>query len=132
MIVLDASAVVELLLNGPASAEAAAAVRVASSLHAPHLLTAEVAQVTRRYAHAGAMPPERGRQALVDLRDLPIELYDHGPFLARTWELRDSVTAYDALYLVLAETLDAPLLTTDARLARAHGSTAAVQVLGAP
>lgn len=129
MIVLDASAVVELLVNGPGGGQVADEMRRAGSLHAPQLLTAEVAQVSRRLTLAGAMSVERGEQVLTDLADLPIELYDHRPFLGRVWELRDAVTAYDALYLALAEALDAPLLTLDARLARAPGADAVTRVV---
>ncbi|MGG5260232.1 type II toxin-antitoxin system VapC family toxin [Phycicoccus avicenniae] len=130
MIVLDASAVVELLLGLPRAASVAD--RIADpdlSLHAPHLLGVETAQVVRRFVRAGVVTADRGAQALVDLVDLDVERHEHEPLLPRVWELRDSVTAYDATYLALAEVLDAPLLTLDARLARSAGHTAAVELL---
>ena len=98
------------------------------SLHAPHLLDVEVAQVLRRYAAAGDMSPERGREALTDLADFPVHRYSHEVLLPRIWELRQNLTAYDATYLALAETLIAPLVTCDARLASAPRHAAKVEV----
>jgi predicted nucleic acid-binding protein len=98
------------------------------SLHAPHLLDVEVAQVLRRYSVAGNITPERGRQALTDLVDFPIHRSPHDVLLPRIWELRHNVTAYDAAYLALAEALAAPLVTCDARLASAPGHAARVEV----
>ena len=132
MIVVDASAIVELLLRTPAGRRAED--RLLSrrdSLHAPHLLDVEVAQVLRRYAAAGELSPERGREALADLADLPVQRYPHDALLPRIWDLRQNVTAYDAAYLALAETLRAPLVTCDARLASAPGHDAKVEVLRA-
>lgn len=130
MIVVDASALLELLLHTD-SAEAVADRLFApdETLHAPHLLDLEVAQVLRRYVSARAISAGRGDQALVDLSDLPIRRYPHAPFLERIWELRNAVTAYDAAYLVLAETLDAPLLTRDRRLARVQGIEVRVEAV---
>ena len=128
MIVLDASAILEVLLRTPAAA--AVSRRILGSrdtLHAPHLLDLEVAQTLRRYCSMGALDEERGREALEDLADFPITRYPHTPFLPRVWELRQNVTAYDAVYLALAEALDAPLLTRDARLAAVPGHTARVE-----
>ena len=128
MIVLDASAVLEVLLRTPvARAIEARLFAAGESLHAPHLLDVEVAQVLRRYAAAGSLDADRGREALVDLVDLPITRYPHHLFLPRIWELRHNVTAYDAAYLALAEALQAPLLTCDARLAAAPGHRARVE-----
>lgn len=56
--------------------------------------------------------------------------YPHAPFWARIWQLRDNLTAYDAAYVALAEALDAPLITTDGRLARASGHRATVELYG--
>jgi predicted nucleic acid-binding protein len=87
-------------------------------LHAAHLLDVEVAQVARRYAANGAIEPERGRTALVDLADFPIRRYPHEfLLLSRVWQLRNNLRTYDAVYDALAEALDAPLLTRDQRLA---------------
>jgi predicted nucleic acid-binding protein len=130
MIVVDASAVVEALLRTPAA-------KVVErwlfdprhTLHAPHLLDIEVTQVIRRYAAAGEIDSERGRAALADLADLPLYRYPHNFLLRRVWDLRDSLTAYDAAYVALAEALDAPLLTRDQRLAAAAGRHARVELV---
>ncbi len=98
-------------------------------MHAPHLLDLEVAQVLLRYCLAGDLEPARGREALEDLADLPVVRYPHDVMLERIWELRQSITAYDAAYLALAEALDAPLLTRDSRLASARGHNAVVEVV---
>ncbi len=130
MIVLDASAVVELLLGLPKAAFVAE--RIADpdvSLHAPHLLGVETTQVVRRYVRSNAVSARRGAEALTDLVDLDVVRHEHEPLLPRVWELRDSVTAYDAAYLALAEVLDAPLLTLDARLARSSGHRAVVELV---
>jgi predicted nucleic acid-binding protein len=131
VIVVDASAVLELLLGGPAAAAVAERIGAEDdTLHAPHLLDLEVAQVLRRHALAGALEEERGRQALEDLADLGLTRHPHDLFLPRIWSLRDRVTAYDAAYLALAEALPAALVTLDGRLARAGGHRARVELLG--
>ncbi|MBM3601649.1 MAG: type II toxin-antitoxin system VapC family toxin [Alphaproteobacteria bacterium] len=130
MIVVDASAVLESLLRTPAA-------RVIErklfdprqTLHAPHLLDVEVAQVIRRYAANGDIDSERGRDALADLADFPVRRYPHDVLLGRIWELRHNLTAYDAVYIALAEALDAPLITRDQRLAAAAGHQARVEVV---
>ncbi len=130
MIVLDASAVLELLLNTDGGTLVRDRIAdPAESLHAPHLLSVEVAQVLRRYVATRSIDAEIGEAALGDLDDLDILRYAHEPFLGRIWELRDNVTAYDAVYLALAEVLDAPLLTFDARLGGAPGHGASVELL---
>ena len=124
MIVVDASAMLELLLLTPAGNKVATRVfEPKTTLHAPELIDVEVAQVLRRYERSGDLNASRGIEALQDLKDLPIERYSHQGLLPRIWELRDNLTAYDAAYVALAEILDTPLLTSDARLARApHGA----------
>jgi predicted nucleic acid-binding protein len=127
---LDASAVVELVLGTEAGREVAR--RVADqglSLHAPHLLDVEVAQVLRRYVLGGQVTEERGRMALEVLADLDLERHGHDALLPRIWALRRNLTAYDAAYVALAEALDAPLLTRDGRLANAPGHTARFEVV---
>ncbi len=130
MIVVDTSAVLEVLLNTRGSARVAERLFAPNeTLHAPHLLDVEIAQVLRRYARAGELDPARGQQALDDLADLPLFRYPHDLFLRRIWELRSNVTAYDAAYLALAEALAAPLVTRDKRLASAPGHRARVVVI---
>jgi predicted nucleic acid-binding protein len=99
------------------------------TLHAPHLLDVEVAQVLRRYALADMLSVQRGAEALEDLADFPIARYPHQPFLSRIWDLRHNVTAYDAAYLALAEALAAPLVTRDAKLASAAGHQARIELV---
>lgn len=130
MIVIDASTVLEVLLNTPASGRVAERLFAHNdTLHAPHLLDLEVAQVLRRYTLAAEMDAERGEQALEDLADFPLSRYPHDVFLFRIWALRRNLTAYDAAYIALAEALNAPLVTRDAALARAPGHHARIELL---
>jgi len=124
VIVVDASAVLEVLLGTEAGRRAEDRLFDRdAALHAPHLLDVEVAQVLRRYAAAGEIKPGRAAEALDDLAGLPITRHEHVVLLPRIWQLRHNATAYDAAYLALAEVLDATLITRDAKLARAAGRT---------
>ena len=130
MIVVDASALVELLLDtDEAGAVAARLFEAGDSLAAPHLIDVETAQVLRRYARAGEIDNRRGRKAIDDLADMPIRRYPHEILLPRVWDLQHNLTAYDAVYVALAEALDAPLVTRDRRLARAAGHGAEIELL---
>ncbi len=131
MIVLDASVVVDLVLNvDPAATRIAQRiVQETPGLCAPHLLDAEVGQVLRRFCLRGDIAAGRAVHALDDFLALPIERCPHTPLLQRSFELRDNATVYDALYLALAEGLDAPLLTRDSALANIPGCTARVEVV---
>lgn len=130
MIVLDASVVLELLLNTAVGRAVAKRIRPPDeSLHVPHLLDVEVAQVLRRYVQHGVLPAERGRQNLAYLQRLDITRYGHEALLQRVWALRGNLTAYDAVYVALAEALNAPLLTRDAKLAAAPGLRARVELV---
>lgn len=130
MIVLDASAALELLLRTPSAGVVERRIFArGQSLHAPHLIDVEVAQVLRRYAASGELDSERCRDALEDLVDLPLTRYPHDLLLPRIWELRENLTAYDAVYVALAEALDAPLLTCDRKLSRASGVRARVELV---
>ena len=130
MIVVDASVMVELLLSAGANPRIASRVLDREqSIHAPHLLDVEVAHVIRRSTLAGLIGAKAGEVALADLLDLPILRHPHTLLLPRIWELRKSVSAYDAAYVALAEVLDAPLLTRDARLARSHGHRARIELV---
>jgi predicted nucleic acid-binding protein len=122
MIVLDASAVLELLLGTKQGRSIGARIAdPALGLHAPHLLDIEVAQTLRRFVREREIDPDTALSALDDLSSLDLERHAHEPLLHRVWALRDNLTAYDAVYVALAEALDAPLLTCDARLSRAPG-----------
>jgi predicted nucleic acid-binding protein len=121
MIVIDASALLEVLLRTPSAqaVETRLFEGPRQTLHAPHLLDVEVVQVLRRYATMGEINDRRGAEALSDLADFPIRRYPHDFLLTRIWTLRNNFTAYDAVYVALAEALNARLLTRDQRLAAA-------------
>ena len=130
MIVVDASAALELLLNTPLAAQVAS--RLFSrdeTLHAPHLIDLEVAQVLRRLERAGAITAARAQEAFEDLADMPLIRYPHLLLLPRVWDLRQNATAYDAAYLALAEAIDATLVTRDVALASIPGHGARVEVV---
>ncbi len=130
MIVVDASALIEVLLRTPAAdAVERRLFAPGETLHAPHLIDVEVAQVIRRYAAKGEIDDERARVALGDLGDLRLQRYPHDLLLPRVWALRNTMTAYDAVYVALAEALDAVLLTRDRRLAGAAGHHARVALV---
>ena len=124
MIVVDASAMFELLVGTSLSAPLVVRIRRSEPLHAPHLLDLEVANALRRHCILGRLTPERASDALLNYQDFRIQRHSHLPHLDRIWELRHNFTAYDAVYLALAEALDTALLTRDAALAAAplrHG-----------
>lgn len=98
------------------------------TLHAPHLIDLEVAQVLRRYVRSSVISAERGAEALTDMVDFPLTRYPHVILLPRVWQMRHGLTAYDAAYLALAEALGAPLVTRDRALAKA-GSPVRVEVV---
>ncbi|HEY6908197.1 MAG TPA: type II toxin-antitoxin system VapC family toxin [Myxococcales bacterium] len=130
MIVADASAVVDLLLGGDAAAPIAARLLdPAETVHVPHLLDVEVAQVLRRYALSGELDAARGEQAISDLADFPFRRYPHASLLDRAWEFRHSLPAYEAVYVALAEALDTTLVTRDRRLARTKANSARIEVI---
>lgn len=130
MIVVDASAVLEALLQtAAASAVEEHLFSEGVPLHAPHLLDLEVAQVLRRHAAIGQIEPPRCRDALDALRAFPLRRYSHDVLLERVWELRHNLTAYDAAYVALAEALDATLLTRDRHLAAASGHRARIELV---
>jgi predicted nucleic acid-binding protein len=129
VIVLDASAAIEWLLQSPAGLRIDKRIfSLSNSLHAPHLLDVEVAQVLRRYVRGKTLSEQRGQEALEDFSGLPLHRYSHDFLLPRVWELRATLTAYDAVYVALAEVLDAPLLTCDSRVASAPGHHAIIEI----
>jgi predicted nucleic acid-binding protein len=130
VIVLDASAAIECVLQTSKGLEITS--RILSPreiLHAPHLLDVEVAQTLRRFVRSRALAEDRAQEALQDFLDLRIRRYPHPPLLRRVWELRGNLTAYDALYVTLAEALPAPLLTCDSKLASSPGHRARIHLL---
>ena len=128
--VLDASALVELLLGTPRGRSIAT--RIADptmALHVPHLADVEVTQVLRRYVREGGLDAASAAVALDDLRTLDLERHGHEPLLDRVWALRENLTAYDAIYVALAEALDSTLLTCDGKLARSPAAAQLVELI---
>jgi predicted nucleic acid-binding protein len=129
VIVLDASAALDWLLQTSAGQRIEKRIYSAhESLHAPHLLDLEVAQVLRRLVREGAVSAHRAEQAIEDFLDLRMTRYPHFLLLPRIWQLRHNLSAYDAAYVVLAEKLGARLLTRDGRLASASGHAALIEL----
>jgi predicted nucleic acid-binding protein len=128
VIVVDASAALEVLLETPLGSRHAEDV-FGQERHAPALLDVEFTQALRRLTLAREIDPYRAKLLLDIFTDWSFVRHAHTPFLRRMWELRSAVSAYDAAYVALAEGLDIPLLTCDAKLARAHGHKARIRLL---
>lgn len=131
MLVIDASAVVELLMATPTGF--AIEEHVFSSggpSAAPHLIDVEVLHVVRRFHRTRLLTLERAEQALEDLEGLAITRYGHELLRPSIWRLRDNLTAYDAAYVALAELLDAPIVTCDGKLAQWAGHGVAFRLFG--
>lgn len=121
MIVLDASAVIELVVGTQRGRQVASRISDPKlSLHAPHLLDLEVVHVLRRYERSRDLSSAEAGEALRNFQQLDIERHAHEPYVQRIWSLRRNNTAYDAMYLALAEVLDATLVTCDAKLFRSR------------
>lgn len=127
MIVVDASAVIDALVGEP-NERLAARLGAETVWHAPHLLDTEVHHVFRRLEARGDLTGEQVEIARSNFGDLTIDRYPHHPLSERVWALQATVTAYDATYVALAEALDATLVTTDGRLARAKGIDLTIDV----
>jgi len=127
MIVLDASALTDWLLQTPARGPAVGErMRAARSLHTLDLASVEVLSALRRKLARRELDTARTRLALADLAQTRLRRHRATPLTDRIWALRASHGAYDAAYVALAEVLDAPLVTTDRRLARSHGHDAVI------
>jgi predicted nucleic acid-binding protein len=129
VIVVDASAIVEVLLNTPIGAELRGCLFApGETLHVPHLADLEVLQVLRRYSISKILARGRANEAFEDYSAIPFNRYSHSVLLPRVWELRHNLTAYDAVYVALAEALPATLVTCDRALGAVSGHTAGIQV----
>ena len=121
MIVADASAILEVLLNTPMARDVSRHLFAEEeTIHAPHLVDVEVLQALRRHARGNEIGTLRAAQALQDYADIPLKRYPHKLLLPRIWELRHNFTAYDAAYIALAEALDATLITRDRAMGSGH------------
>ena len=130
MIVVDASVLVTALADDGRDGERHRDRLAGERLAAPHLLDVEVVAAWRRLVAAGRLDDRRASLAQADLRSLPVRRVPHGPLLERCWELRTNLTMYDAAYVALAELIEAPLLTADAKLAATPGPACEIEVLG--
>ena len=128
MLVVDASCLAEVVLAGPDAEPVRERVESDPEQAAPHSVDAEVLAVVRRAHLRGALDQTAAHQAIEYLEFWPATRVDHRPLLERAWQLRDSLSAPDALYVALAETLDATLFTLDQRLARAEGPRCRVDI----
>ena len=127
MIVLDASAVVEVVAHRRIDA-LLDRLNQGGTLHAPHLIDVEVTNAIRDLVSRGELSIDGAWGARADAAEMSITFYPHALLLERAWQLRDTLSTYDAVYVSLAELLSAPLVTCDARLAAAHGHDADIEL----
>jgi predicted nucleic acid-binding protein len=130
MVVIDASALLEFLLQTSLGTRVEARLfRDENEFHAPHLVDVEVVQGLRRLVRAREVSSGRAAAAIADLGELDLHRHAHLDLLTRAWRLRDNISAYDAMYVALAEALDAPIVTCDGPLANASGHRATIEVI---
>lgn len=129
MLVVDASCLYEVVVDGILAEAVRQRLASDPDQAAPHVVDVEVVSVLRRDHRLGRLDETAAAQAVEDLRDWPGERFGHQPLLERVWELRTTVRGWDAAYVALAEALDAPLLTLDARLAAASGPRCRIDVV---
>ena len=128
MIVVDSSALVAALVSQPRVPRLRERLEADGDLHAPHLIDVEVAHALRRLARKAALTASQAELVRADAPALAIRRYPHVGLLDRAWELRENLTAYDAVYVALSEALGVPLVTLDARLARAAGDVTRIEL----
>ena len=129
MLVVDASALLPAIADGSDVGRQRRQRLVGERLDAPDLILVESLSVIRRQSLAGMLNPAQADQAVEGLLALPIIIHPTARLVRRAWELRGNVTPYDACYVALAEALNCPLLTGDARLARAPGPTCQIELV---
>ena len=129
MLVVDASCLYEVVADTTAAEAVRARLSSDQDHAAPHVIDAEVLGVIRRHHLAGRLDPTAAAQAVDDLAQWPGERYGHRALLDRAWQLRDSLRSWDALYVALAEALDATLVTRDHRLAAARGPRCVIETI---
>jgi predicted nucleic acid-binding protein len=128
VLVVDTSAVIGALVGRPPDRRLLDRLSLDGDLCAPHLLDVELLHALRRLVIGGQLSEDRAADARDDFADLTVARYDHVALADRTWELRHNLTAYDATFVALAELLDVPLVTCDARLANATGNRAVIEL----
>ena len=128
MIVVDASVVIDLFID-PAGTRSIRERLLPAALHAPEIIDLEVLHVLRRLVLRAELTLDHAEVALREYRNFTLRRYSHLPFMNRIWQFRQNISAYDAAYVTLAESLDAPLLTRDARLANAGGHAARIELV---
>ncbi len=129
MLVVDASCLYEVVADTERANDVRARLLQDADHAAPSVIDVEVVSVIRRDQHLGRLDGTAAAQAVEDLRDWPGERFGHQPLLGRVWELRGSLRTWDAFYVALAEVMQATLVTSDSRLARASGPRCVIDVL---
>ena len=129
MTVVDASVIITAVADDGPDGTRCRQRLAGEPLDAPDLARIEVLSALRRHVLSGQLDTAGARQAVDDMLALPIAAHATAPLLERAWELRDSITPYDACYVALAEALDTTLLTADRRLARARGPECPIEVI---
>ena len=130
MLVVDASCMFEVLTEGPLDQQVSRRLATDANHVVPHIVDVEVFGAIRRDHHRGLLDGTQAAQAVARLADWPAKRFGHQLMLGRAWELRDTVRGWDAMYVALAEILDAVLITTDVRLARAVGPICRIELPG--
>jgi predicted nucleic acid-binding protein len=120
-VVVDASVLIAALVDTSPHGQWAEQVLAGGGLHAPELAQVEATNILRRLERAKAITPPEANAAHEDLMQLRLELFSFDPFADRVWELRHTITSYDAWYVAVAEALQLPLATLDERLCNAKG-----------
>ncbi len=130
MLIVDASCLYEVVVDATLADQVRERLMLDQDHAAPHVIDVEVLSVVRRDHLLGRLDETAAWQAVEDLRAWPGERFGHRSLLARAWELRGNVRGWDAVYVALAEALDATLVTLDARLDRVRGLACPVEVIG--
>jgi predicted nucleic acid-binding protein len=128
VLVVDTSALLEALVAREPARGLVERLAGDGDLHAPHLIDIEMLHALRRLTIRGELTEDRAADARADFRELALVRYPHVELSDRIWELRHNLTPYDAAFVALAESLDVPLVTCDARLATAPGVAAQIEL----